>query len=59
MLAEAHRGLLADAEKIGAPALRRSFLARVPQHARILHLASAWRLEPDMHSQLPRPHVTP
>ena len=31
--------LLADAEKIGAPALKRSFLERVPEHARLLRLS--------------------
>jgi eukaryotic-like serine/threonine-protein kinase len=42
-LAEAHAGLAAAAEKIEAPVLRRSFLERVPEHARITQLTLAWR----------------
>jgi tetratricopeptide (TPR) repeat protein len=37
-LTEASAMLLADAEKIGAPALKRSFLERVPEHARLMQL---------------------
>ncbi len=44
LLIETHTALLVDAEKIGALALRRSFLKRVPAHARIVQLAGAWRL---------------
>ena len=44
LLLDAHAALLLDAEKIGAPALRRSFLKRVPTHARIMQLVGAWRL---------------
>jgi hypothetical protein len=46
-LADAHAALLADAEKIGAPGLRKSFLERVPEHARITQLGAAWRAEDD------------
>jgi eukaryotic-like serine/threonine-protein kinase len=46
VLAEAHADLLADAEKIGAPALQRSFLKKIPEHARIVQLAVAWSLSP-------------
>ena len=46
LLLDAHTTLLIDAEKIDAPALRRSFLKRVPEHARIMQLAAAWRLTP-------------
>jgi tetratricopeptide (TPR) repeat protein len=54
-LAEAHHALLARAEVIGAPALRRSFVARVPVHARIVELVAAWHLEPEPDSQPPLP----
>ncbi|APR77054.1 Adenylate cyclase [Minicystis rosea] len=40
-LVEAHAALLAAADKIGAPGLRRSFLERVPEHARILQRIAA------------------
>jgi tetratricopeptide (TPR) repeat protein len=46
-LVEARAILLAKAEKIGAPALQRSFVERVPEHARVAHLAHAWRLIQD------------
>ncbi len=58
MLAEAHRALLADADRIGAAALRRSFLARVTSHARILSLASAWRLDAETPAPTALPRVT-
>ena len=45
-LAEAYLALVASADRIGAPALRRSFVGRVPVHARILQLAAAWHLDP-------------
>jgi tetratricopeptide (TPR) repeat protein len=41
-LAEARDRLLARAAKIGDPALRRSFLERVPDNARVLSLAAQW-----------------
>jgi hypothetical protein len=40
VLAEAHAILLAQAGRVGDPALRRSFLERVPEHARVVE---AWR----------------
>ena len=46
VLAEAHADLLVDAEKIGAPALQRSFLKKIPEHARIAQLAITWSLSP-------------
>ncbi len=46
VLAEAHTDLLANAEKIGAPAMQRSFLKKIPEHARITQLAVAWSLSP-------------
>ena len=46
VLAEAHADLLANAEKIGAPAMQRSFLKKIPEHARITQLAVAWNLSP-------------
>ena len=58
LLAEAHLALLAGAEKIGAPALRRSFVTRVPVHARIFQLAAAWHLDADPRPQPPLPRVT-
>jgi hypothetical protein len=57
-LAEAHVALIACADKIGAPALRRSFLARVPVHARILQLVAAWHLDSDPSLEPPLPRVT-
>ena len=44
-LAAARARLLANAAKIDDPALRRSFLERVPENARTLALARAWRVE--------------
>jgi eukaryotic-like serine/threonine-protein kinase len=41
-IAEAESRLLAQAEKISEPALRQSFLSRVPENARILQLSRAW-----------------
>ncbi|WP_438015125.1 protein kinase [Sorangium sp. So ce315] len=41
-LATAHDQLRADAEAIESPALRRSFLEAVPEHARVLARAEAW-----------------
>jgi eukaryotic-like serine/threonine-protein kinase len=58
MLTDAHTALLTIAEKIGAPALRRSFLARVPVHARILQLATAWHLDAEPPTPVPPPRVT-
>jgi ATP/maltotriose-dependent transcriptional regulator MalT len=41
-IAGARERLLARAAKISDPAMRESFLARVPEHARTLALARAW-----------------
>ncbi|XYI01897.1 serine/threonine-protein kinase PknK [Sorangium sp. So ce1128] len=43
-LAAARDQLRAEADAIESPALRRSFLEAVPEHARILALAEAWGL---------------
>ncbi|APR79097.1 Adenylate cyclase [Minicystis rosea] len=40
-LTATHAQLLADAEKISAPALKKSFLERVPEHARIVQRFAA------------------
>jgi tetratricopeptide (TPR) repeat protein len=42
VLAETHARLMARAEKIGEPALRRTFLERVPENAAILARATEW-----------------
>lgn len=41
-IAGARARILAIAEKIGDPAIRRSFLQQVPENARTLTLARAW-----------------
>ena len=46
VLAEAHADLLANAERIGAPAMQRSFLKKIPENARITQLAVAWNISP-------------
>ncbi|HTN82675.1 MAG TPA: hypothetical protein VL242_03295, partial [Sorangium sp.] len=43
-LASARDQLRAEADAIESPALRRSFLEAVPEHARILALAEEWGL---------------
>jgi hypothetical protein len=48
LLLEAHTALLLAADRIDAPALQRSFLKRIPEHARIVQLAAAWRLTPSV-----------
>jgi tetratricopeptide (TPR) repeat protein len=45
-LATARDRLLAGATRIGDPALRQSFLQRVPENARILLLAREWHCPP-------------
>ena len=42
-LAEGRAALLAQAERIGDPALRRSFLEAVPEHARLMALSVSFR----------------
>ncbi|WP_437486660.1 protein kinase [Sorangium sp. So ce1014] len=44
-LAAARDQLCAEADAIECPALRRSFLEAVPEHARVLALAEAWGVE--------------